>query len=225
MRQTDETSSKKHYRSHVDLLDNAISVWRADRSPSAGREITLPFQFQFPNVNNLPPSFHAKGKMYEASVRYYVKVVGVRSGELRRNIRITVNLPFLPLDPNPLPPQVHLPQWVGEWASYRKSKSMRKGILGGYGKVDTELCLSFVSSLQVQYPHNLTPDSNSCSSLLPSLPTYTYPAPCNDHIKSPPRIILSRYFNFRISAFQTLPCLVIFKPRIRASSFRTRNVP
>jgi hypothetical protein len=145
------------YFGREDLHRDEKTIWTSSRSPTASGKVSLPFQFTWPNSSHFPPSFHTSGFHYSGTVRYYIKAVGIRSGMFRKNIGTTVNLPFLPFDNSALPPQVeNLPSWKGLWKWHTNVEKMRRGLWGGYGRVETEVRVR--NTANTQFTPNATSD-------------------------------------------------------------------
>jgi hypothetical protein len=161
-------NSSNRYRGYLVLLQNQAILWRLAESPLAGGKISVPFQLTFPRTNNLPPSFHSSGRHWSGTVQYYVKVVGVRTGMFRRNFRIIVNLPYLPLSSRAFPPQtLDLPTWKGQWGTFKNVEQMRRGLWGGHGRVETE-----VSRFRIMLPTRLTRISQLWTPFIDRIPLF-----------------------------------------------------
>lgn len=84
-------------------------------------------------------------------VSYIVVAVGVREGTFHRNRRVAQKISVVPPDPSGA--QVRGPLlegWNGRWECVKAEDKIRRGIWGGYGTVQVQVCL--LSSLSMSYP-------------------------------------------------------------------------
>ncbi|THH28249.1 hypothetical protein EUX98_g5935 [Antrodiella citrinella] len=138
----------------IDLVKENISIWSRANGPrpDGAQMLQIPFQFVLP-PNALPSFDWNHGVDLQASISYFVEIVGVRDGMLHRNRRVRAGLAVLPPDPQGAMVnrtlRLRLPY---EWRIAEAHKKIRRGIFGKYARVTAELHLPNYPSLPLFTP-------------------------------------------------------------------------
>jgi hypothetical protein len=127
------------HRGRVQLIKEEVVLWTMNPSVTSLKGIVdFPFSFKLPDGPGSPPSFVGGSGIHGGSVNYYIHAVAERKAWYKRNVTVNQGFAFLPHDYTPAPYLI-LPNWPGEWESFKESEKMRRGILSHHGLVEVEV--------------------------------------------------------------------------------------
>ncbi|KZT12732.1 uncharacterized protein LAESUDRAFT_639836, partial [Laetiporus sulphureus 93-53] len=149
------------------LLSSRECLWtRGIVYPSPGtHSLTMPFSLELPE--SVPPSFDISYPGVDATIRYFVEIIGVRPGALRTNFRS--QHPLAVVSPDPVGAQVRTglrSGWNGPWKVITENKRIRRGFWGEFADVSVELAFPLVPALPL---HTQIPFRISVSTLSKTL--------------------------------------------------------
>lgn len=124
----------------IETVRENVVVWtKGSAWPLTGEGVLrLPFEFLLPL--NAQPSCKYSGVAREGDVSYFIEAVGVRSGLLSRNRRVSKPFAVVPPDPTGLELRKSLLSgWSGPLNTISKSKNIRRGIWGSYAEIKAEV--------------------------------------------------------------------------------------
>jgi hypothetical protein len=179
------TTSNTH-RERVRLINDEVILWTPSGNTGGEGVLNLPFSFRLPHDPGLPPAFEGGDTDKSGgAVKYYIHAVAERRSWYQRNTRLNQAFPFLPLDYSPAP-YVILPNWPGEWQTFRAEEKMRRGIISHHGLVETEvnkpLLLPRCFLIHISLVFNAQSPGDS------SLPAYPSANSCHLHVQTNVRV-------------------------------------